>query len=103
MNDENTQLLYEELDVIGISPDVAKHLIEVYGEDEVQMRLAAMTWTMRRTKVNNPPGWLVRSLREKWAIPQDLPQDWKSHTLKFRLDYNTFVEIKTDVEGVETK
>lgn len=95
--DENTKLLYQALADIQISPDVAAHLIQVYGEDEVQMRLAATLWQQRSMTIHNPAGWLVRSLKEKWAIPENLPQDWRSRTLKFRLDHNTFVEIQTEM------
>ncbi len=96
--DENTTLLLEELAEIQISREVAEHLIKVYGEDEVQMRLTATIWQQRTITIHNSAGWLVRSLKEKWTIPPDLPDDWRSHTLKFRLDHNTFMQIKTEVQ-----
>jgi hypothetical protein len=60
------ELLATELEELGISPKVARELVEEYDEDEIR---AQMEYLPAR-RVTDPPAALVQSIREKWAEPR---------------------------------
>jgi hypothetical protein len=76
--------------VIGLSAEAAKQLIEKYGEIEVQTHALRCIWLMQRGRVHTPPGWLTASLRGGWQATPDMPLDLEPQVMTFRIDEQTF-------------
>ncbi len=53
------------LTALGMAPAVAAQLLDRHGAERVADAVAAVG----RREVRNPPGWVVRALRDGWELP----------------------------------
>lgn len=81
-------------EIIGLSDEAATALIAEFGELAVQRHAIYCLWMMNQGKVHVPPAWLTALLRGDWNAPHGMPSDWLPTVLHFRVDENTFAEIR---------
>lgn len=85
---------------LGLSTQAIIEIARQYDEPYILRHARYTEWQCQKGRVDNPPGWLVTSLKFNFCKPRDFPAEREPVILTFKLDGDTFAVVQK-IEKVE--